>query len=158
MKKLILSLSLVATIVLPALSHAQSSVKDNCDAVTNAAVFGRDQANKRLTDLEKAVQQQASQIRSCMERFSDVASRQAMVIGGFDLAPLRNALMDKACNFLDQQVAGAKQTATNQINSQISQLPAIPSGISDAVQQQTGINPQPKGLWDRLACNVSGNC
>jgi len=115
------------------------------------------------------VQQQAEKMRSCMERFSDAASRQAMVIGGFDLAPLRNALMDKACNMIMTQ-------ASNVSSSVSSQLPQVPSGVSQAFQTP-GILPQPGGasagagasgaspapspsgsIWDRMSCAVSGNC
>lgn len=160
MKKLILSLSLLATTVLPVLSHAQS-VQDNCDAVTNAAVAGRDQANRRIADLESAVQQQATRMRSCMEAFSDAASRQALVIGGFDLAPLRDRLMDQACSYLQGQVASAQQSITNQISSQLAN---VPSSVTNAIQQQTGItpqsvtSPQSRSVWDRISCRVSGSC
>lgn len=165
MKKQILSLFLTATVVLPSVSLAQS-VQDNCNAVTNAAVAGRDQANSRIGDIERSVQQQAEKMRSCMERFSDAASRQAMVIGGFDLAPLRNTLMDRACNMILTQASAASSAIS-------SQLPQIPAGVSQ-VFDTPGILPQPAGtsgtsgaspapggsgsIWDRLSCTVSGNC
>lgn len=158
MKKRILSLFLVATAVLPPHSLAQS-VQDNCNAVTNAAVAGRDQANNRIRNIETAVQQQAAKMRSCMESFSDAASRQAMVIGGFDLAPLRNRLMDQACNMIQGQVTNAQQSIT-------SQLPQVPSSVNQ-VFQTPGILPQGSGastsapqqsIWNRISCRVSGTC
>jgi hypothetical protein len=162
MKKQIRSLCLVSAAVLSLHSPAHSqSVQDNCNAVTGAAVAGRDQANNRIRTIETTVQKQAEAMRSCMEKFSDAASRQALVLGGFDLAPLRNALMDRACNMIQSQVNSAQQAVT-------SQLPQAPSSVSQ-VFQTPGILPQSgnvsmpvgttsKSIWDKISCSISGSC
>jgi len=157
MKKRILSLFLVAAAGLHPHSFAQS-VQDNCNAVTSAAVAGRDQANSRISNIESVVQQQAAKMRSCMESFSDAASRQALVIGGFDLAPLRNRLMDQACNMIQSQVAGAQQS----ISTAVSQLPQVPTSVSQVFQSPSGSatsagSPQ-QSIWNRISCRVSGTC
>lgn len=144
------ALCLTVILVLPLNSLAQS-VQDNCEAVERAAVSGRDQANSRISSIEQVVNRQAQSARSCLERFGDAASRQSMLIGPFDLAPLRNALMDQACNMI--------QGSTQAVTSQLPTMPTLPGGnTSQGARGITNPSTTRPGIWDRLACSVAGNC
>jgi len=154
---------LILALPLPSLAQPQGpSARDNCNAVTSAAVAGRDQANARIGSIETSVRDQTEAARNCLERFSDMAARQTMVIGGFDLAPLRDTLMDRACNIIQSAANNAQQSLLSSISSQ---LPAIPPGLNQVLQtpglvpaQPDAGNSQPQSIWSRMTCSMNGTC
>lgn len=101
----ILSLALVCLIALPQLSFAQAAA--NCEAVTKAAQAGRDNANMALANNQLKLKENAQFARNCMEIFGDLASMQIMVIGGFDISPLRDMLLEEACSIIKDEVIAA---------------------------------------------------
>jgi ElaB/YqjD/DUF883 family membrane-anchored ribosome-binding protein len=154
-------------LALPLNSTAQSSQAD-CDAVNNAANAGLSSANNQIIQNENTVRQQVEAARSCLERFGDSASRQAIVIGGFDLSGLRNALMDRACSViqtnvnaitapLGQQVAQAVQQV-NQVNAAVQNAQSQVNQVQQVIKNPPTVQAAATGIFDRLACRIAGTC
>lgn len=99
------TLVLAILIGLPQLSFGQAAA--NCEAVTKAAQAGRDYANTTLANNQLKLKEAAQFHRNCLEIFGDLASIQIMVIGGFDISPLRDMLLDKACSIVKDEVVAA---------------------------------------------------
>lgn len=99
------TLVLAILIGLPQLSFGQAAA--NCDVVTKAAQAGRDHANNTLANNQLKLKEAAQFHRNCLEIFGDLASLQIMVIGGFDISPLRDMLLDKACSIIKDDVVAA---------------------------------------------------
>jgi hypothetical protein len=150
----LLTLAVTAILVLPLHSQAQSAA-DNCNAVGNAAARGRDQANSRIQSAEDALRTGAARQRDCMEQFGDIAARSAMVIGGFDLSPLRKLMTDKGCDIINGQVRAIQNQATGAINGATAPIRNVAG--SAGVPAST-VSTQTRSIWDRMSCSVSGNC
>lgn len=147
---------------------AQSAEQANCDLIRNAAEVGRARAIDRLGNLESMVKQQLVNARSCMERFGDLASRQTVNVGGFDVGPIRDAIFQNACSVIQGRV----NQATSEVNSQLANAThqitgnrayqittQVASGNIAPVTQQVrdAVGGSQRSIWDRLGKMLGGD-
>lgn len=155
-------------------SAVAQSEQAECDRIRSAAESGRTRAIDRLGNLEGLVKDQVVNARTCLERFGDLAARQTVNVGGFDVAPIRDAIFKNACSVIQgkvSQVQGQVSSAYTQANSaysQVTNLPqtatnAVTSGISNGAVRSVANNglgqvtnklpsaPSSGSVWDRLS-------
>jgi hypothetical protein len=149
-------------------AFAQTEQAD-CDRIRAAAENGRTRALERLGNMESTVKDQVANARSCMERFGDMAARQTINIGGFDVAPIRDAIFNNACSVVQGKVSQVQGQVSNAY-SQVTNLPqtainAATSGVTSTVVNQAAnqainqiSNPPSSGwsIWDRVSNFFSG--
>lgn len=158
---------------------AQSAAEiAECDRIRNAADSGRTRAVDRLNNIEDAVRQQVATARSCLQRFGDQSSRQAVSIAGFDVSFLRDALFESACNVMRSNGSTPQLSSLNTLLSKVpgfdssgSPLPQAASVLQPIASQQQILQQQPstisaaqittpsgQSLWDVLSCRLLNSC
>lgn len=143
------------------LSSVGGTAADNCEVVQAAAVAGRDQTNTRIDQYEIALKQAMDRQRACLEKFADLASRQAVVIGGFDASALRDFLQNEACNLIDSKVnAAANQAGLNNAYQRVqSAYEKVPALTTQPQSVGTSTSTRSSGsIFDRMSCWVSSSC
>ena len=159
------SLVLAAAALLALCSNSSFALSEqqDCDAIANAAANAKSAEVSRLSTIESAVKDQLVNARSCLTTFGDLASRQTVVLGGFDVAPIRDAVFQNACSIIQGKVDQAK-SSVNQVYSTAthSATNAITSGISNGtLSNMAGAATRAatagtNSVWDRLTNWMSG--
>lgn len=157
---------------------AQSAAEvAECDRIRGAAETGRTRAVERLNNLEDMHRQQVATARSCLERFGDQSSRQAVTIGGFDVSFLRDALFESACNVMRSNGTTPQLTSLNTLLSKVPGFDSSGAALAQAnpvlqpiasaqqvLQQPAAISaaqittPTGQSLWDVLSCRLLNTC
>jgi hypothetical protein len=154
-------LVLVGLLAQPIVSLAQATSTDaDCEVINRSARAGRDVANSRIGQTERTSNDQISARRKCLEAFGDMAGRQAMVIGGFDLTPLRKAFLDQACGAIESKVSSVTMSTTSNLPTSMPSIPSLPAstpGINPGETPSSAPAAQ-RGVFDRLTCRFSGSC
>jgi hypothetical protein len=154
-------LVLVALLAQPIVSFAQATSTDaDCEVINRSARTGRDVANSRIGQTERTSNEQISARRKCLEAFGDMAGRQAIVIGGYDLTPLRKAFLDQACGAIESKVKDVTMSTTSNLPNALPSIPPVPAstpGINPGAAQSPA-PAQQKSVFDRLTCSFSGSC
>lgn len=158
-KRNILAAALAALLVLPAIDATAGSEQDDCNLVLNAAEGGRAAAVNQLAQIDQAVADQVASSRSCLERFGDAASRATVTVGGYDIAPLRNMLTDKACSIISSNVSSGYGQAKAQAVTAVSDAGGSTGRAIVAGANQAMSSPSSEAsVFDKIACNLFNRC
>lgn len=176
-KKIFQKTAILMALVLPLSSFAVTSSEQDCDDISNSAYNGRNAANTRIATTDSTVKKGIETARTCLEQFGDAASRQSIVIGGFDMGGLRNVLGNTACsiipttlpsssgfgnifsNLFSGNINGAVAGIANNALSAAA-LGAKPIAGSSVVQAVPSTSPaQTRSIFDKVSCSIAGsNC
>jgi hypothetical protein len=136
---------ITALLLVPLSSSAQLAAEQaECNRITSAADAGRTRAIDRLSSIQQLVKQQVATANVCQERFGDIASRVTVTIGGFDVAPIRDAIFEKACDIISSKTGSILSQATSQLTpltDLTSKIPGLPTGSIPTVSQITSQIP-----------------
>jgi len=128
---------------------AQTTAQD-CAAVTNAAITGRNDANVQVEAMEQDLKTRVSAARACIEAFGAAGARLTVLMGGVDLAPIQNMVAQAACSIIQK---GA--------SSVTSAIPSVATPVYNAATQAMptfGQAPPTSGagFWQNLSNRILG--